>query len=136
MVATRVSGLLTRSKFTPAKDITIEECRDFAEDLGQELFKRYAVPIYFTGKNARRPENEGLTFIRKGNYEELKEAVLKDPDRAPDLGAGEIASKSWRHNRRRCGGARRLLQRGARHDGIGDCQKVGQLCPWQDRWLH
>ena len=39
------------------------------------IFKRHGVPIYFTGKNARKPENEGLTFIRKGNYEGLRDAV-------------------------------------------------------------
>jgi glutamate formiminotransferase len=83
-------GAVDTIEIYPAKDITIEECREFAEDLGQELFKRYAVPIYFTGKNARRPENEGLTFIRKGNYEGLKEAVLKDPDRSPDLGPAKL----------------------------------------------
>jgi glutamate formiminotransferase len=83
-------GAVDTIEIYPAKDITIEECREFAEELGQELFKRYDVPIYFTGKNARRPDREGLTFIRKGNYEGLKEAVLKDPDRAPDLGPAKL----------------------------------------------
>jgi glutamate formiminotransferase len=73
-----------------AKGITIAECRDFAEDLGEEIFKRYNVPVYFTGKNARRPENEGLTFIRKGNYRGAKEAVLIDPNRAPDIGPARL----------------------------------------------
>ena len=63
-------GAVDTIEIYPAKDITIEECREFAEDLGQELFKRYAVPIYFTGKNAQ--------------------AVLKDPDRAPDLGPAKL----------------------------------------------
>ncbi|MBW2198887.1 MAG: glutamate formiminotransferase, partial [Deltaproteobacteria bacterium] len=35
-------------------------------------------------------ENEGLTFIRKGNYEGLKEAVLVDPERAPDIGPAKL----------------------------------------------
>lgn len=83
-------GAVDTIEIYPAKDITIEECREFAEDLGNELFKRHGVPIYFTGKNARRPENEGLTFIRKGNYEGLKEAVLTDPSRAPDLGPAAL----------------------------------------------
>jgi glutamate formiminotransferase len=83
-------GAVDTIEIYPAKDITIEECREFAEELGQELFRRYAVPIYFTGKNARRPDREGLTVIRKGNYEGLKEAVLKDPDRAPDLGPARL----------------------------------------------
>ena len=83
-------GAVDTIEIYPAKNITIEECREFAEDLGQELYKRYDVPIYFTGKNARRPENEGLTFIRKGNYEGLREAVLVDPERAPDIGPAKL----------------------------------------------
>lgn len=83
-------GAVDTIEIYPAKEITIEECREFAEDLGKELFQRYGVPIYFTGKNARRPENEGLTFIRKGNYEGLREAVLTDPSRAPDLGPARL----------------------------------------------
>ncbi len=83
-------GAVDTIEIYPAKEITIEECREFAEDLGKELFKRHGVPIYFTGKNARRPENEGLTFIRKGNYEGLREAVLTDPDRAPDIGPAKL----------------------------------------------
>ena len=83
-------GAVDTIEVYPAKNITIEEAKDFAEDLGEELYKRYDVPIYFTGKNARRPENEGLTFIRKGNYEGLKQAVLVDPLRAPDLGPAKL----------------------------------------------
>jgi glutamate formiminotransferase len=83
-------GAVDTIEIYPAKDITIEECQEFAEDLGRELHKRYDVPIYFTGKNARRQENEGLTFIRKGNYKGLKEAVLVDPKRAPDIGPAKL----------------------------------------------
>jgi glutamate formiminotransferase / 5-formyltetrahydrofolate cyclo-ligase len=83
-------GAVDTIEIYPAKDISIEECRDFADDLGKELFKRYAVPIYFTGKNARRPENEGLTFIRKGNYEGLREAIKVDSARAPDIGPAKL----------------------------------------------
>lgn len=83
-------GAVDTIEIYPAKGITIEECVEFAEGLGQELFKRYDVPIYFTGKNARRPEHEGLTIIRKGNYEGLKEAVLVDPERAPDIGPAKL----------------------------------------------
>ena len=35
-------GAVDTIEIYPAKDITIEECRDFAEELGKELFKRYA----------------------------------------------------------------------------------------------
>ena len=51
-------GAVDTIEIYPAKGITIEECKAFAEDLGNELFKRHGVPIYFTGKNARRPDRE------------------------------------------------------------------------------
>ena len=83
-------GAVDTIEIYPAKGITIEECVEFAEELGQELYKRYDVPIYYTGKNARRLDREGLTVIRKGNYEGLKEAVLVDPERAPDIGPARL----------------------------------------------
>jgi len=83
-------GAVDTIEIYPAKGITIEECREFAEELGKELYKRFDVPIFFTGKNARRPDREGLTAIRKGNYEGLRDAVLTDPDRAPDLGPAKL----------------------------------------------
>lgn len=83
-------GAVDTIEVYPAKGISIDEVKEFCEDLGQAIFDRYEVPIYFTGKNARRPENEGLTFIREGNYEGLKEAVLIDADRAPDIGPPKL----------------------------------------------
>ncbi|HEX2842280.1 glutamate formimidoyltransferase [Hyphomicrobium sp.] len=83
-------GAVDTIEIYPAKDITIEECVEFAEELGKELFKRHGVPIFFTGKNARRPDREGLTAIRKGNYEGLRDVIGKDPDRAPDLGPAKM----------------------------------------------
>ena len=83
-------GAVDTLEIYPAKDMTIEETVELAEEVGKEIFKRHGVPIYFTGKNARRPDREGLTAIRKGNYEGLREAVLKDPSRAPDLGPAKL----------------------------------------------
>jgi glutamate formiminotransferase len=73
-----------------AKGMSDEEIVAFADDLGNELFARYGVPIYFTGMNATKPENEGLTFIRKGNYKGAKADVPGDPNRKPDLGPAKL----------------------------------------------
>ncbi|CFX03359.1 Glutamate formiminotransferase [Candidatus Filomicrobium marinum] len=83
-------GAVDTIEIYPAKDISIEECIEFAEDLGKELFQRHGVPIFFTGRNARRPDREGLTAIRKGNYEGLRDVIEKDPERAPDLGPAKM----------------------------------------------
>lgn len=74
----------------PLANITLDECKDLADEIGEELFEKHGVPIYFAGENARIPEKKSISFIRKGQYEGLK-ALLEDenhPDhekRRPDL---------------------------------------------------
>jgi glutamate formiminotransferase len=83
-------GAVDTIEVYPVKDITIEECIAFAKELGEELFRRYEVPIYYTGENATKPENSGLTFIRKGNYKGAKEDVPNNPARKPDIGPQKL----------------------------------------------
>jgi len=73
----------------PLANITLQECVDLAEEIGRELFARYAVPVYFTGENARCEERKDLDFIRHGQYEGLKE-VAHLPERAPDIGPAKL----------------------------------------------
>ena len=69
----------------PLKNITLEECKKLAEEIGLEVFNRFKVPVYFTGENARSPERRNLDYIRKGGYEGLKK-VAHTPERKPDIG--------------------------------------------------
>lgn len=73
----------------PLANITLQECVDLAEEIGRELFERYAVPVYFTGENARCEERKDLDFIRRGQYEGLKE-IAHLPERAPDIGPAKL----------------------------------------------
>lgn len=73
----------------PFKDITIEECKQFIEDLAVKLYEKYEVPIYFSGQNARCEERKSLSFIRKGQYEGLKE-VAHTEERRPDIGPAAL----------------------------------------------
>lgn len=74
----------------PFKNIELEEVKELVEEIGQELFDKYEVPVYFSAENARTADKKGISFIRKGQYEGLK-ALLDDenhPDREarkPDL---------------------------------------------------
>ncbi len=73
----------------PFKNITLEECRLLAEEIGQQIFERYQVPVYFSGLNARSEERKALSFIRKGQYEGLKKVVHTD-ERRPDVGPNSL----------------------------------------------
>lgn len=83
----------------PFKNISLEECIQMAEEIGKELFAKYEVPIYFAGENARTENRKSISFIRKGQYEGLKE-LLENPnspeyeERKPDLSLdGKLNSK-------------------------------------------
>src|SRR5690606_10551176 len=46
-------------------------------------------PVYFSGLNARCEERKALSFIRKGQYEGLKEVAHLD-ERKPDIGPAAL----------------------------------------------
>ena len=73
----------------PLVNITLEECVALAEKIGQEIFSRFEVPVFFSGENARTPERKNLAFIRNGQYEGLKK-VAHLPERAPDIGPAAL----------------------------------------------
>lgn len=73
----------------PFKNITLEECRQLAEEIGQAIYERYQVPVYFSGQNARCEERKALSFIRKGQYEGLKKVAHTD-ERKPDIGPNQL----------------------------------------------
>ena len=74
----------------PFKNITIEEVTALAEEIGNEIFEKYKVPVYFSAENAKTEDKKTISFIRKGQYEGVK-ALLEDPNhpdyeaRKPDL---------------------------------------------------
>lgn len=73
----------------PFKNITLDACRTLAEEIGEEIYKRYQVPVYFSGVNARNEDRKALSFIRKGQYEGLKLVVHTD-ERKPDIGPAAL----------------------------------------------
>ncbi len=72
--------------FIPVDGVTIEECVALAKKVGHEVWKRYQIPVYFYEAAALRPERTNLENVRKGQFEGIREEVLKNPDRAPDIG--------------------------------------------------
>lgn len=95
----RIGGQDTIPLF-PLMNTTVEECKELAEEIGKELYEIHKVPIFFSGENGRTEDKKGVSFIRKGQYEGLKE-LLEDknhPDyesRKPDLSVdGKLSPKS------------------------------------------
>lgn len=72
--------------FVPIEGITMEECVRIAERTGEQIWRRYQVPVYLYEAAAKRPERVNLENIRRGQFEGLREEVAVNPDRAPDIG--------------------------------------------------
>jgi glutamate formiminotransferase/formiminotetrahydrofolate cyclodeaminase len=76
--------------FVPVEGVTIEDCVALARRVGREIWERYHVPIYFYEAAAQRPDRVNLEDVRRGQFEGVREEVLKNPNRAPDVGEARL----------------------------------------------
>jgi glutamate formiminotransferase len=72
--------------FIPIEGYSMDECVELARSVGLQIWERYRIPVYFYEAAATRPERRNLEDIRKGQFEGLREAAMRDPDRSPDIG--------------------------------------------------
>jgi len=76
--------------FVPLVGISFAECVVLARQVGQELWTRYGIPVYFYEAAATRPERVNLENVRKGQFEGLREESLRNTDRQPDIGGPRL----------------------------------------------
>jgi glutamate formiminotransferase len=76
--------------FVPVNGISLAQCAILARQAGLELWRRYSIPIYFYEAAASRPDRALLEQVRQGQFEGLREQVLRDAARRPDLGGPEL----------------------------------------------
>jgi len=72
--------------FIPIEGVTLEECVTLAERVGNEIWNKLKVPVYFYEAAARQPERVNLENIRRGQFEALLQEMGTVPARAPDCG--------------------------------------------------
>ena len=71
--------------FIPVSGVTMEDCIQLSQTLGERVAKELGIPVYLYEEAAQKPERKNLANIRVGEYEGLAEK-LKDPKWAPDYG--------------------------------------------------
>ena len=76
--------------FIPVDGVTIEDCVVLAHRVGQEIWKRYRIPVFFYEAAATRPERVNLENVRRGQFEGLREEMKKNHDRQPDVGEPKV----------------------------------------------
>src|SRR6201994_3921197 len=72
--------------FIPIEGVTIEDCVAIARKVGEEIWKRFKIPVYLYESAATNPDRQNLENIRRGQFEGLREDILVNPARCPDFG--------------------------------------------------
>src|SRR6476619_5156590 len=72
--------------FIPIEGVTIEDCVAIARKVGEEIWRRFNIPVYLYESAATNPDRQNLENIRRGQFEGLREDILVNPARCPDFG--------------------------------------------------
>ena len=78
--------------FIPIEGLTLEDCVALARRTGEEIWKRYKVPVYLYEAAAQRPERQNLENVRRGQFEGIREDIKINPARLPDFGEAALHS--------------------------------------------
>jgi glutamate formiminotransferase len=76
--------------FVPVRGVTMDECVAMARRLGERVAREFDIPVYLYERAATRPERRDLAYLRRGEYEGLKQEIATNPNRAPDYGPKRI----------------------------------------------
>jgi len=76
--------------FIPIDGVSLQDCVQIARQVGQEIWKRYQIPIYFYEAAAVIPERQNLENIRRGQFEGIRAEIETNPERKPDVGEARV----------------------------------------------
>ncbi len=76
--------------FIPIEGVSLEDCVQIARQVGQEIWKRYQIPVYFYEAAAVTPERQNLENIRRGQFEGIRAEIETNPARKPDVGEAHV----------------------------------------------
>src|SRR5262249_8314296 len=80
--------------FVPIEGVTLADCIEIANQLGQRLWERLGLPVYLYEAAARRPDRVNLENIRRGQFEGLREDIRINAERRPDFGNAELHARA------------------------------------------
>ena len=76
--------------FIPIDGVTIEDCVAMARHVGEEIWKRFQIPVYLYESAATTPERQNLENIRRGQFEGIRAEIATNPARRPDFGEPRV----------------------------------------------
>jgi glutamate formiminotransferase len=71
--------------FMPVRGVTMDDCVELARRFAKELATSLDLPVYLYDQAALVPERASLAEVRRGEFEGLRDAVIRG-ERLPDFG--------------------------------------------------
>src|SRR5260370_10686968 len=67
--------------FIPIDGVTLEDCVAISRHVGEEIWKRFRIPVYLYESAATMPERQKLGNIRRGQFACLRDEISSNPAR-------------------------------------------------------
>src|SRR5229473_5810975 len=76
--------------FVPVSGVTMDECVALAHEAGRHIWQELSIPVYFYERAARRSDRVRLENVRGRGFEQLRDEITMNPERAPDIGGHKV----------------------------------------------
>jgi len=76
--------------FIPIEGVSVEDCVAMARHTGEQIWKRFQIPVYLYEAAAASPERQNLENIRRGQFEGIRDEIAINPARKPDFGEARL----------------------------------------------
>jgi glutamate formiminotransferase / formiminotetrahydrofolate cyclodeaminase len=76
--------------FIPIEGVSVEDCVAMARHTGEQIWKRFQIPVYLYEAAAASPERQNLENIRRGQFEGIRDEIATDAARKPDFGEARL----------------------------------------------
>jgi glutamate formiminotransferase/formiminotetrahydrofolate cyclodeaminase len=72
--------------FVPIGEATVADAIALSQRLADRLWRELRLPVYLYAQSARTPERSDLSYLRRGEFEGIRDSIATDPARRPDVG--------------------------------------------------
>ncbi|MEH0021239.1 MAG: glutamate formimidoyltransferase [Desulfobacter sp.] len=82
-------GAMDVCPFIPVANVTMDECVEISKIFGRRAAEELGIPVYLYEESATQDYRKKLPQIREGQYEAIKERIVR-PEWKPDFGPAEF----------------------------------------------
>jgi glutamate formiminotransferase len=83
-------GAIDVLPFVPIREATMTDAVAMARSVGARIGSELSLPVFLYEAAATRPARRNLADVRGPEFEGLREAIGRDPERVPDFGPNRI----------------------------------------------